>query len=717
MHPARSTMTELLTGLARPRAAPPTKRSSWRRVAGVLVFSGAFAATSWLSDTRLAVPPLPSAFFIPGAILLAALLVEPVRRWPPYLLALLGLEFVSIAWRPGPFWTASIHFALDGGSAVGVALGMRRLGGGVGRLGSLSGMIVFLVLSIISPAVFAFLGALLSQILPSLGHHAQLAAAQGLWTNWPVFFLSNTLAYLTIVPVITWLARAERARPRADLTPARARWRRLEAGVLIAGLLITSVAEFRVPPVMVDSVPALIRGPMLFVLWAAVRSGACGAAAALLVPTVLAIWSTIQGAGAFGTVASAEMVIALQISLLGFAIPVLLLGAIVEERKRAYERLKESEERYTLATRAGRVFVYERDGATGEVLVDPYLPVQLGLTPTQLRTTEDWVGHAHPDDQGRLTARWGAENRGETVTAEEEFRMLGADGTVCWFRIKRAAARTVAAGPRLFGTVADVTDRKAAELAAAAHRRELAHVARIALAGELTASLAHEVNQPVTAVVSNAQAIARMIDGPRLDLGALREAVASVAANARRASDVIRQIHLFVRKQQNRRAELELNEALEEVEHLVHSETILREVELRTALCADPLPVWGDRVQLQQVAVNLLLNALDAVGDAPPGARRIVVLESGWDAPNSVGFTVRDSGPGVPADQRDAIFQPFVTTKAAGLGIGLALSRTIVEAHEGRIELGQDPALGGAAFHVVLPAGCERRANPHRRNS
>jgi two-component system sensor kinase FixL len=212
----------------------------------------------------------------------------------------------------------------------------------------------------------------------------------------------------------------------------------------------------------------------------------------------------------------------------------------------------------------------------------------------------------------------------------------------------------------------------------------------------------------VAAVVSNAQAIGRMIDGPSLDLNLLREAITAVAANARRASEVIRQVHAFVRKDPARRVELDLNDMLREVGDLVHSETILRDVELRIMLWSGPLLIWGDRVQLQQVAVNLLLNAFDAVGEPGVGARRIVVLDSEWREQHSVSFAVRDSGLGVPPDQAEAIFEPFVTTKQAGLGIGLSLSRTIVNAHGGVIKLERDAELGGAAFHVVLPVA--RRA-------
>jgi PAS domain S-box-containing protein len=398
------------------------------------------------------------------------------------------------------------------------------------------------------------------------------------------------------------------------------------------------------------------------------------------------------------------------VALLGLAIPVLLLGGIAEERQRAYQHLRESEERYTLATRVGLVFVYERDVATGEVFVDPLLAPHLGVMPAELRSTKDWIGRAHPDDRDRLIARWAAEDREDLdeVRLEAEFRLLHAEGTVRWFRTRRAAVRHADGGRRVVGTIADVTERKTAELVAAAHRSELAHVGRIALAGELTASLAHEVNQPVAAVVSNAQAIGRMIDGPSLDLNLLREAITAVAANARRASEVIRQVHAFVRKDPARRVELDLNDMLREVGDLVHSETILRDVELRIMLWSGPLLIWGDRVQLQQVAVNLLLNAFDAVGEPGVGARRIVVLDSEWREQHSVSFAVRDSGLGVPPDQAEAIFEPFVTTKQAGLGIGLSLSRTIVNAHGGVIKLERDAELGGAAFHVVLPVA--RRA-------
>jgi signal transduction histidine kinase/ligand-binding sensor domain-containing protein len=230
-------------------------------------------------------------------------------------------------------------------------------------------------------------------------------------------------------------------------------------------------------------------------------------------------------------------------------------------------------------------------------------------------------------------------------------------------------------------------------------RAELSHVGRVAMAGELAASLAHEVNQPLAAIVANAQAGRRFLERG-IDRAELDEILRDVAQQGQRASDVIRRLRQFVRKHPAERRRLDLNAILRDTLPLVRRELVDHRVELSLGLAQDLPPILADPVQIQQVLVNLVKNACEAMGQSP-GVRRIELETRAVGA--SVELEVRDTGPGLAPEVMARLFQPFVTTKPDGMGMGLAISRSIVEAHEGRITA--DPAThGGTAFRVVLPA-------------
>jgi two-component system, LuxR family, sensor kinase FixL len=254
---------------------------------------------------------------------------------------------------------------------------------------------------------------------------------------------------------------------------------------------------------------------------------------------------------------------------------------------------------------------------------------------------------------------------------------------------------------RMLAVVIDRTERD--ELRR--NRQELAHLTRVSMLGELAASLAHELNQPLTAILSNAQAAQRFMNNEPIDLNEVREILCDLVADNNRASEILRRIRALVKKGELESMPLSIASVISDVALLVHSDAIQRGI--RVVLDIDPhLPmVRGDKVQLQQVVLNLLLNAFDAM-DVPSEDRTVHVLAV-RDGEDRLCVSVRDAGHGVPAELADQLFKPFCTSKREGLGLGLSISRTIVEMHGGRI-WAQNNADRGATFRFTLPVEVER---------
>jgi len=247
----------------------------------------------------------------------------------------------------------------------------------------------------------------------------------------------------------------------------------------------------------------------------------------------------------------------------------------------------------------------------------------------------------------------------------------------------------------------DVTERKLAEIDAERSRRDLAHFTRRTTIGELTASLAHELNQPLTGILTNAEAAQRFLHVTRLDRDELRSIMWDVIQDAKRAGDVIKRVRDFLHKGEPETMPLDLNALIQGVTKLVSSDAVIRNVTVTLELDPNLPLVTGDSVQLQQVVLNLMLNAMEAIGEGECAEHRLVVRTDCPDT-ESVRVAVEDSGPGLRDGSQEQIFEPFFTTKREGMGMGLAIARSIIEAHGGVI-LAANNAGGGAIFHFILP--------------
>jgi len=216
----------------------------------------------------------------------------------------------------------------------------------------------------------------------------------------------------------------------------------------------------------------------------------------------------------------------------------------------------------------------------------------------------------------------------------------------------------------------------------------------------LTASIAHELNQPLSAILTNAETLESMLKSPAPDIGELKTIVGDIRNDDERASEVIRRLRSLLKKAPFELKNIDLNDVARETAEFISALAAARQVDLRAFIGSTPLPIRGDRIQLQQVILNLIVNAMDAMASLPDAERRIVISTARED--DFAEISVSDTGPGIPPAKIKEIFEPFFTTKPHGMGMGLSIARTIVEAHNGRVWAG-NKAGSGVAFYVRLP--------------
>jgi two-component system sensor kinase FixL len=252
----------------------------------------------------------------------------------------------------------------------------------------------------------------------------------------------------------------------------------------------------------------------------------------------------------------------------------------------------------------------------------------------------------------------------------------------------------------------DEEERIRAELNAQNSRAELAHVSRQRSMGELTASLAHELNQPLTGILGNAQAARRMLAMPAVDVEELKQILDDIVADERRAGETILRIRKWMRKDEFESVSLDLNNVILDVASLLRNDAVIRNLRLELRLSRTPLSIVGDPIELRQLILNLFLNAMDAVSNRRPD-QRVILVKSEATSEHGVHVSVQDSGDGVSQDAAERVFEPFYTTKPNGLGMGLSIAKSIVESHHGSIWLSQGTGRG-ARFEFSLPSEAPR---------
>nr|WP_281720697.1 ATP-binding protein [Nitrosomonas nitrosa] len=382
-----------------------------------------------------------------------------------------------------------------------------------------------------------------------------------------------------------------------------------------------------------------------------------------------------------------------------------LIAKFVAERRarqQSEEDLRESERQMSLAANAAGLAPWLWDLSTNSIVVSERGASLLGVRNDEAISFERFLSMVHPDD--RETARIEMDRmRVDRVEFDHEMRILRSDGSVRWIDSWGRAefggdGRTV----RVRGVAVDVTARKEAQAEARHHRDQAAHLSRVSILGQLSGALAHELNQPLSAILSNAEAAQRYLAQDKVNSDELREILADIISDDRRAGAVIERLRALLKRGESEHRTLSLNDLVRDVERLCRSDLVTRNTQLEPQLTPELPPVKGDKVQLEQVLLNLVVNACDAMEECDPGKRLITIRTEPVDG-EGVLVTVSDRGPGLPLDGSERVFEPFVTSKVKGMGLGLSISRSIVAAHGGRLWAANSEA-GGAMFCFTLPA-------------
>ena len=382
--------------------------------------------------------------------------------------------------------------------------------------------------------------------------------------------------------------------------------------------------------------------------------------------------------------------------------PVLVRGVSrdVTKRKIAEEELRESEERFRTVANAAPVMIWM---SGPDKLCTFFNKGWLDFTGRSLEQElgNGWAEGVHRDDMDRcLDIYQNSFNARESFTME--YRLRRNDGEYRWL-LDSGTPRFASDGAFLgyIGSCIDITERKAAEEEARRRREQVELLGRVSLLGEMTASLAHELDQPLAAILSNATAAMQYLEQGKLDPEQLQEILTDVVGDGRRAHDIMHNVRSAIKKGSAIRGRINLNDVVKAVTHMVHLDAAAHFCKVEMSLARNLPAIEGDPSQIQQVLINLVRNAFDAMRDTPPSGRKVEIATT-YNGDGTICVAVRDYGSGIPEPTLERLFEQFFTTKEEGLGMGLAIVRSIVEAHGGSIAA-ENADGGGARFHFRLP--------------
>ena len=632
----------------------------------------------------------------PHAVLLCILLLVPTRHWWAYVLAATSVHFLATQQAHWPPLYALTCEAFDAVKCVSAAAGIRFLITSPLTAITLRDAKVFLLIVVVLvPFGTAFWGAAFT---------VSWGFGSSYWVEWRNLGISNAVTAVVLVPLfLLGVPRLFRRRPQG--APRRL----LEAAVLGACTVALGIFVFDRTPAGPDSSRALLYTPIPLLIWSVLQFGLAGISVSMSILTFQAIWGTMRGHGPFLAQSPTENALALQLFLLVTAAPLMLLAVVIEEERRSKEALRESANLMGLAAGAGNLAMWVWDVSRDDLWMSEQGRSLFGFAPDARLDFAATVERVHPDDRlAREAAIMQAlETRGEY---DIEYRVQQGDGIVRWIQGRgRCVVPEDGSDPKIFGISMDVTTRKQAEALAAQERLALEHVARVATIGELSATLTHELRQPLTAILANSDIGVSLLDAPTPDLHEARRTLVDIGEVTERASAIIDGLHAMLKRDSTARdlTNVDVNQVIRIVERILHGDANLHRVTVHLDLSSDVGPVKGDSVQLQQVILNLMLNAFSAMNEAGlDSPRRVVVRTKSLDDSNVL-VEVQDSGVGIVVQKLESIFEPFVTSKPEGLGIGLSLCRSIIRRHGGTISAANNPG-GGATFSITLPVARER---------
>ena len=369
--------------------------------------------------------------------------------------------------------------------------------------------------------------------------------------------------------------------------------------------------------------------------------------------------------------------------------------------------LRESEARMTLASEAAGFGVWMWNIVRDQIWGSERWLRLFGFAPDASVTFENIIQRVHPDDRQGVEreVRRAVADRGEYAA---EYRLVLPDNTQRWVTARGRVYPDSHGKPvQMMGATIDITARKQAELEVQQQRGELAHLSRVTMLGELSGSLAHELNQPLTAILSNAQAAQRFLAHDNTDLNEVRDILADIVAEDKRAGEVIRRLRLLLKKGEVQHQPFDINEVVREVLKLVRSDLVNQGVAVEAELAPALPEVNADRVQLQQVLLNLVMNACDAMAGGPAGDHKLIIRTE-LAGSEGIRVSVADRGVGLASENLEKVFEPFFTTKVQGMGLGLSVCRSIITAHGGKLWATNNPGRG-ATFQFTLPTGVETK--------